>query len=116
MPRAAGSARALAAFVATTTGLLGAPAVAYFGLQLRVMLYLFLLNTLPDRLPSLSSQNGAFLQSRNVHVLILLSDTGDEFAAYDVALRASPFVIRDVATSVLVSGSARLHVQVVQLS
>lgn len=78
--------------------------------------YLFLLNTLPDRLPSLSSQNVAFLQSHNVHVLVLLSDTGDEFSAFDVALRESPFVIRDVATSVLVSGSARLHVQVVQLS
>ncbi|MGH7685324.1 MAG: hypothetical protein ACREN2_00660 [Candidatus Dormibacteria bacterium] len=78
--------------------------------------YLFLLNALPDRLPALTSQSVAFLEARSVHVLVLLSDTGDEFAAADDALRTSPLVIRDVATSVLTSGSARLQVQVVQLS
>lgn len=71
---------------------------------------------LPDALPVLTAADAAYLRARNVHLLVMLSDTGAEFAAARSSVDAARVRVTMLEDTVLSAGAEHLHVTALRLS
>ncbi|HEX4578406.1 MAG TPA: hypothetical protein VH498_00240 [Candidatus Dormibacteraeota bacterium] len=77
--------------------------------------YLWILEGLPSTLPALDDATRADLVGRHPSVLVLLSDTGNEFDVAEQSLAAGGFAPHTYRDATLTSGSDVLHVRVLVL-
>jgi hypothetical protein len=78
--------------------------------------YLWLLEALPPEMPHLDHPTLAALIARRPRVLVMLSDTGAEFASAQQALSSGGFANRIVRQATLRSGADVLWVRVLELT
>ncbi|MFZ5851099.1 MAG: hypothetical protein ACOYY2_06885 [Actinomycetota bacterium] len=92
------------------------PAQRSEGLQLAAGQYLWNLNALPSPLPSLSPEALQVLRARRPPVLLLLSDSGGEFASAAASLAAAGLPARVLQDATLGWDSTTLRVRVLQVT
>ncbi len=92
------------------------PAQRSEGLQLAAGQYLWNLNALPSPLPSLSPESLQVLRARRPPVLLLLSDSGGEFASAVASLDAAGLSARVLQDATLGWGSTTVRVRVLQVT
>lgn len=76
----------------------------------------YLKYALPDALSNLTVTDVSYLHSHDVHILLVLSDTGNEFNAARTSLSAAAIGVRTLVDTEISAGSAHLYVEILQLS